>query len=469
MNLRIKMLSNKYARLAVAVVLYLLWIIWLGNYWLLFGLPIFYDIYISKKVRWAFWKPKDKTKKNKVLEWLDALIFAAVVVSFINIFFFQNYKIPTPSLEKSLLIGDHLFVSKYSYGPKVPNTPLSFPFIPHTLPFTDKTPSYLSWLKWDYHRLGGLTDIKRDDIVVFNFPEGDTVLTAHKGTSYYDIVTRQADGYMMRDKRKGDSLQTFATYMSKARKNILAVEDFFTRPQDKTDNYVKRCVAIAGDEFKIVEGDIYVNGKKQKEIPGVQYNYFLRTANDNQLSKDMLEELNVRKKDINYSNKGKYYYMPLSNEAVQTLNKKGLVKEIQKALTPKENYTYLTFPHHENFKWNQDNYGPLTIPKKGETVTLTVDNLPLYQRLIQVYEHNKLEVKGDKIFVNDKEVNSYTFKMDYYFMMGDNRHNSLDSRFWGFVPEDRVVGKPIFVYLSLNEDKGGFGKIRWNRFFKKVK
>lgn len=460
-------LSNKYVRFSVALLIYSLWVMWVNNYWLLFGIPVLFDIYITKKVPWAFWKPRGRAKNSKILEWIDAIIFAAVVVSFINIFFFQNYKIPTSSLEKSLLVGDHLFVSKYSYGPKIPNTPLSFPFIPHTLPFTEKTPSYLDWLEWDYHRLPGLTHIKRNDIVVFNFPEGDTILTDYRSKSYYNHIAQLAMRFQSEDMQRGNDYKYFSHYYNKTRKLVLDKYDFFTRPVDKTDNYVKRCVALPGDELEIINGYIYINNQKQKELPEMQFRYFIKT-NNGTIDKKVFEELDVYEEDYEYEGEN-IYVAHLSNATVDKLGEKPFIEGIDRFVTPKESPDYEIFPHHENYKWNQDHFGPLLIPAKGETAELSLKNLPLYKRIIEVYEGNKLRVQDGKIYINDEEATSYTFKMDYYFMMGDNRHNSLDSRFWGLVPEDRVVGKPIFIYLSLDENKSWFKKIRWNRFFKKVR
>ncbi|MHC1705091.1 MAG: signal peptidase I [Tenuifilaceae bacterium] len=437
-------LANKYFKFGFAALVYLLCVIWIGNYWLLLGLPIIYDLYVSRKVNWTFWKKRDGKKKSAIIEWVDAIIFAVVAATLIRMFLIEAYTIPTSSMEKSLLIGDYLFVSKVSYGPKLPNTPISFPFVHHTLPFTKNTKSFVEWIKRPYKRLAGLTEIKRNDVVVFNFPEGDTVVLQYQDLSYYGMVRDYGRDYIW--------------------KNF----DVITRPVDKRENYIKRCVGIPGDTLKVEHTQLFVNGKKQETVGKVQYNYYIRT-NGTPVNPVHFEELGISKADQNFNPAVSVYSLPLTDFSVEKIRNFNNVKEILRS--ENTNPTMMVkaiFPHSPNFPWTEDNFGPITVPKKGVTVSLTVDNLPLYQRIIDLYENNDLKVENGVILINGKPETSYTFKMDYYFMMGDNRHNSADGRYWGFVPEDHIVGKAVFVWLSLDKEKSFPGNIRWGRMFRSI-
>ena len=456
----INILKNKYFKFGLAAVIYLLWVIWLGNYWWLFGLVVIYDIYISKKVNWSFWK--SRTKKNSTLvEWLDALIFAVIAVTVINIFLFQNYKIPTPSMEKSLLIGDHLYVSKVAYGPRIPNTPLSFPFTQNTMPIL-KTKSYVEWIKRPYKRLAGFGKVKNDDVVVFNFPAGDTVVTAHPEQSYYSIVRTFAKQLEENDIRLNRPPKTWDEYLVDGRKAVWSDFDIITHPVDRRDNYIKRCVAIPGDTLLIVNGRIHINGKPIKIYKGVQHSYWVRT-NGIPINPKAFERLGVAKADQEKS--GNDYLLPLTDAMAEKLRNFSNVISVTKNVFPANEYNYQIFPHDSLYKWSLDNFGPLWMPVAGKTIPLTLRNLPLYRRIIEAYEGNSLQVVDDRIIINGEPVKEYTFKMDYYYMIGDNRHSSSDCRYWGFVPEDHILGKPKFIWLSLDEDKHFLGKIRWKRMF----
>ncbi len=436
--------SNKWVKFSLTALIFTLWVIWIGNYWLLFGLIIIVDIYLTKKVNWAFWKKRDQKKKSALIEWVDALIFAVIAATLIRMFFIEAFTIPTSSMEKSLLVGDYLFVSKVSYGPKMPNTPIAFPFAHHTLPLTKNTKSYVEWVKWDYKRLAGLGDIERNDITVFNFPEGDTVVLQHPDQSYY-ALKRQL-----------------------GRERILNNFDITVRPVDKRENYIKRCVAIPGDSLKIEHGQLFINGKPQEQVGKLQYKYKVITdgSRPNPLS---LQELGLSNEDIKKGQiSNNEYIYPLTNEMAEKLQKFSIVESVTKEEAPEGYYVDYIFPHDPNYKWNDDNFGPLWIPAKGETVALDTNNLPLYERIIDVYEKNDLQVKDSTIYINGKPADSYTFQRDYYFMMGDSRHNSADSRFWGFVPEDHVVGKAVFIWLSLDKDRSFLSKIRWKRLFRVI-
>jgi signal peptidase I len=459
----VKILSYPYFKFGFVTFLYLLWTYWVGNWWLLLGVPILFDIYVLKKVNWTFWK-KREGPNSKVVEWLDALIFAVIAVTLINIFVFQNYKIPTGSMEKTLQIGDHLFVSKLKYGPKIPNTPLSFPFAQHTMPLTTGTKSYLEWIKWPYKRLAGFTNIRNDDIVVFNFPEGDTVLVQYQSDSYYLQLRRVAGEYEGRDKIVGKPLQPFERYMGMARKYVLANNEITVRPVDKRDNYIKRCIALPGDTLRIVNTQVYVNGKPQEQFPKIQFRYLVQT-DGSRINTRTLEKLNIYKDDVRDMGNG-IYDMPLIAANVEEIKKLGHVQSVEKKTVPQGQYDSEIFPHDERYSWNLDNFGPLWIPQKDVTIRIDSSNISFYERIITAYEGNELKIQGGDIYINGAKADSYTFKMDYYWMMGDNRHDSLDSRFWGFVPEDHIVGAPRFVWLSLNKEKSFPFNIRLNRMFR---
>ncbi len=457
----LEILRNKYFRFGIVTLLYVLFVIWLGNYWFLLGVPIIYDLYITRKVNWTFWKKRDR-KNSVVVEWLDALIFAVVAVTLINIYLFQNYKIPTPSMESTLLVGDHLYVSKVAYGPRVPITPLSFPFAQNRILNTE---SYLKWIQLDYRRLKGFSHVKRNDIVVFNFPAGDTVALENTATSIYSIYRQTAMEQEMKDVAAGRPERPWDEYLSEARERILNVAHIVVRPIDRKDNYIKRCVAVPGDSLVIRHGQVYINGEAQPHFQGIQSEYLVQT-NGRPLNPRALKDFDLPQESLGIQYNPNYR-LTLSEEKAKKL--KSSIPDIVKVeKIEKSGYNFQLFPHDDRYRWNEDNFGPVWIPKKGATVSLTTENLPFFKRIIQAYEKNDLKVENGKIFINGKETNSYTFKMDYYWMMGDNRHSSADSRFWGFVPENHIIGKPKFVWLSVNKDKKFINKIRWNRLFKVV-
>jgi signal peptidase I len=439
-------LSNKWFKFTTVALLYTLWVLWMKSFWWLIGLGVIYDIYISEKVHWAFWKKKDPPggKQTKVVEWIDAIIFAVIAASFIRMFFIEAYTIPTSSMEKSMLVGDYLFVSKTAYGPKTPNTPLSFPFVHNTLPMTTSK-SYVEWIKRPYNRMAGWGKIKNNDIVVFHFPEGDTVAFKVQNQSYYQLIKSYGRDRVWSDKANFG--------------NIIA------RPVDKRENYIKRCVAIPGDEFEIKKGVLIVNGKEQQHFPGFQYSYMVSL--NSSFNPKALDRLGVAIADRQEYNSMQYVF-PLTDKMVGEMRKFTNVTGVDKLLEEPGRWDSAIFPTDNRYPWNVDNFGPLKVPKKGATVSLTMDNLPLYRRIIDIYENNDLEVKDNVIKINGQSADSYTFKMDYYWMMGDNRHNSADSRYWGFVPEDHVVGKASFIWLSLNKDKKFLSKIRFNRIFRSI-
>ena len=461
----------QWAKFICVIVLYLLFLYWVGSWWGLLVTPFIYDVYITKKINWQWWKDAEGPVRW-VMSWVDALVFALVAVYFINQFFFQNYVIPSSSLEKSLLTGDYLFVSKVSYGPRIPETPLTMPLTQHTMPIFE-CKSYIEWPHWDYRRVKGLGKVQLNDIVVFNFPAGDTICSdaRYQAYDYYQLCYQI--GYQVYPQRPNpDSLSIeqlplyFNTIYQAGKQTIEANPQEYglidTRPTDRRETYVKRCVGLPGQTLQIKDRVVYINGKANKEPENVQYTYHLKLKRH--FTDEEMQEWGITMEELKDLNN--YGYMPMTNKTAEILKSRS---DIVESITLNTDASDLdTYPLNGNMHWTRDNYGPIWIPAKGESIDLTLKNLPIYERPIRTYEGNKLEVKDGKIFINDKETTKYTFKMDYYWMQGDNRHNSLDSRYWGFVPEDHIVGKPIFIWWSSDPDRGGFGGIRWNRLFRFV-
>ncbi|MDD6740366.1 MAG: signal peptidase I [Prevotella copri] len=462
----------QWAKFAVVLALYLLFLVWVESWLGLIVVPFIFDVYITKKIHWQWWKDEEGPVRF-IMSWVDALVFALVAVYFINLFFFQNYVIPSSSLEKSLLTGDYLFVSKVSYGPRIPETPLTMPLTQHTMPLVN-VKSYIEWPHWDYRRVKGLGNVKLNDIVVFNYPAGDTLVNEerYQANDYYQMVYSIGDQLMQqngqeKDVRAMNPLQQrhyFEQVYATGRNYISSMPgeygDIISRPTDRRENYVKRCVGLPGQTLQIKNRIVYLNGKANKEPDNVQYTYKMKLKGEFPI--DLADELGITNEDLlMYNQSG---VIPLTKKAYMALkaNRK-LVESI--SINTDATYGDL-YPLNVYTGWTRDNYGPVWIPKKGESIALTLKNLPVYERCIKVYEGNDLKIdNAGRIFINGKQAKSYTFKLDYYWMMGDNRHNSADSRYWGFVPEDHIVGKPIFIWWSHSPDHPGFSGIRWNRLF----
>lgn len=486
---------KQWIKCTIVTLLYLAFLVWIQSWWGLIVVPFIFDIYITKIVPWAFWKKSKNPIIRGVMSWVDAILFALVAVYFVNIYIFQNYQIPSSSLEKSLLVGDFLYVSKMSYGARVPNTPLSMPLAQHTLPIFN-TKSYIEWPQWKYKRVAGFGKVKLNDIVVFNFPAGDTVALNMQARDFYSMAYEEGQHLYSRHIAM-DSLTReqqraiYDLYYNGGRKQILANERSFGkvvyRPVDRRENYVKRCVGLPGDTLKIVNGQVMIDGKAVENPENLQFNYFVQTTGP-YIPENLFRELEISKDDQSLyediegnsafiemgldsrNAEGRLnpvYHLPLTKKMHEALSANK--KLIGKIVIEPEIYAGQMYPPNLYTQWDRSNYGPIWIPAKGATITLTSDNLPIYERCIRAYEGNELEVKTDGIYINGVKTNQYTFQLDYYWMMGDNRHNSADSRYWGFVPEDHIVGKPIVVWLSLNKDRDWFdGRIRWNRIFKWV-
>jgi signal peptidase I len=413
--------------------------------------PFLYFPYLgfSSNERYAGTKIVKNYKKSGTREWVDAAVFAVVAATIIRTFVFEAYTIPTGSMEKTLLVNDFLFVNKSSFGPRLPNTPLSFPFVHHTLPIA-KSKSYLEWIKIPYTRLFA-SAVKRNDVVVFNYPVGDTVIGEFQSDlNYYDYLRNY----------RGTREQLFAER-----------DDILVRPVDKRENFIKRCIGISGDTIKIVDGDVFVNDIKSTAPSQSETYYYVTTNGKEFFSEEFLKnELNIDPDDAMQRDMGQVHDMPntwqlnLTEEqaakvaALPFVGPKGVVKTLNTA-----GYGN-TFPYDTaHYKWSEDNFGPVWVPKKGSTLKLTKENIAIYRRVIEVYEGNTFEQNANGFVINGQPADSYTFKLDYFWMMGDNRHNSQDSRFWGFVPEDHIVGKASLIWFSWQNGP------RWKRLFKTIR
>lgn len=414
----------------------------------------FYFPYVGYSDKIHFIGPEGAKRYHKPgwREWVDAAIFAIVAATLIRTFIFEAYTIPSGSMEKTLLINDFLFVSKFSYGPRIPNTPLSVPFVHNYLPGSSRT-SYSKAIQFSYIRWFA-SPVKRGDVVVFNFPAGDTVINAEGFQSlipYYDVKRNAA---------KGDLNSQY----------VLTHPDEYpivVHPVDKTDNYIKRCVGVAGETIEVRSGQVFINGQATEAPPSSQIRYIIELAPGKQMDEDLMKEryfVNVNEPG-QVESMGKHVYdIMLTPSGLQKMQEDKFIVNSRPVLSQLTGDSgYGLFPYDTLHKWTVDFYGPVWIPKKGESIQLTPQNFAVYERAIGSYEGNDVRMQDGKIFINGKETTTYTFKMDYYWMMGDNRHESQDSRFWGFVPEDRIVGKAWMIWFSWE------GGPRWNRLFKIVK
>ncbi len=460
--------KTRWIRFAIVSVIFFAWVAWLGNWWVGLLWLLLADIYLTQFIPWNWWKFSKNSLVRTVMSWVDAIVYALVLVYFLFSFVGQNYQIPSSSLEKTLLTGDFLWVNKMVYGPRVPMTPLHFPLAQNEL-FGMK--SYIEKPQIAYHRLKGFRNVERGDIVVFNFPAGDTVVVGQPNPDYYTQQMEYGAGLLHPSAADFRSDPAMYDKVMQAGRNFLKENaQLICHPVDRRDNYVKRCVGLPGERIAIINGVVHINGKAISEPKNVQYNYEVYLKSDFIDEDYLIEELGVARDDINLE-KGKLHNLPLTYAMKAKLEGCDWVSSIEPS-TYDEGESIYIYPVGRDYGWTRSNFandiGGLWIPKKGVSINLTKKlNQEIYARCIRDYEHVDLTIKDGKAYIDGKPATSYTFKMDYYWMMGDNRDNSLDSRFWGFVPEDHIVGTPMFVIVSFDKDKGWFdGKIRWNRVFR---
>lgn len=429
----------------------ILWIIpwsflclWFELYFFLFINFFFIDYYILKLINWnIFDKIKIPVWLSIIWNWMKTILIALLITIFIKTILIEAYKIPTPSMEKTLLVGDYLLVSKIAYGPRLPYTPLSLPFLPSMLPGGILT--YYKSPAIPYKRLKGLTSIQRNDIIVFNFPEGDTVVIDMEGQNYYTLLRQYGKHYMETSYK------------------------LISHPIDKRDNYIKRCVAIPGDTLKIIMGDVFINNQILNNKSSQIAKYYVRTKKEI-INDTILNLLGLSSEEISYHFSNNIHIIPADSSGYKILKNYSEVQSIQRYIEPSLSFRNAEiFPHSLNYSWSPDIFGPLLVPGRGITIELTTENLPLYKRIISINEGNKIEIKDDNIYINGNLAHSYTFLMNYYFVLGDNRPNSADSRFWGFVPEDHVVGKAIYIWYSKETGQKLPDGIRTERMFKSIK
>lgn len=433
----------RYIWFGAAVLVWSLLMIWIQLWILLFFNLVLVDLFITRKVDWTLKKYRLPGLLQSSIEWMSVLILAICLSFTIKVFFVEAYKIPTPSMEETLLSGDYIFVSKLAYGPRLPGTPLAIPFYHNKLPSGRK--SYSERISMPYKRLWGFSKVERNDIIVFNFPEGDTMVVQYPGQNYYSLVRQYGRDY------------------------ILSEFDFITHPVDKRENYIKRCIGLPGDHLGIVDGEVIVNGKVRLDDPGRKHKYYV-TTNGLPLPEPFLDSLKILKSSVTYNPVNSLHVLYLTADKAEVVQDFPGVRSIKRYAEPMLSFqNQEIFPHSPDYRWTGDNFGPLKVPARDDSVDLNIVNLPVYQRIIDVYEHNELQVKDGEILINGKPATSYTFKMDYYFVMGDNHHNSADSRYWGFVPEDHLLGKAVKVWFSIEPDKPVIEGIRKERIFSPIK
>lgn len=473
--------------------------------------PLFFILLIKEKeIKFVGLEKYHPEPSRFIKEWVDPIVFATIAASIIRTFFIEAFTIPTSSLEKTLMVGDFLFVNKLAYGPRIPQTVIAFPFSHHTLIGTDNIPAYVNWVKLPYMRIPLGSKVERNEIVVFNYPDGDTVIQNMQDISYYQAVRLIAMLMKNEDERTGNVSKDENYYQKMAWEyvhqpnniNPLNEKKFgniVARPVDKREHYVKRCVAIAGDTLEIRDGIIYINGKEQPTPEFAQFKYYVTTKGSlfgERMERNgrvvlsnfnLLDQLDIYVGEadlINTKSDTCIYLLTVPKQTVEKVKQLDGVIKVERKIEPKGQRDITIFPHNEKFPWNNDNFGPLAIPYKGMTIKMDSANFILYRKIMDTYDDygktHSVEMKDGKVYYDGKPIETYIFKQDYYWMMGDNRHNSADSRSWGFVPFDHIVGEPFFIWFSMKYSENNpisgksvltslfknskEGKFRWERF-----
>jgi len=438
-----KRLEWRYLAFFISGLCWSMLVIWIGLIFLLALNLVLFDIFLTRKIDWTLRSYGLPKILQATIEWTFIVMLALVCSLSIKVLFVETYKIPTPSMEETLLAGDYIFVSKLAYGPRLPETPLAIPFYHNKLPSGKK--SYSEKVKMPHKRLKGLSRVRREDIIVFNFPEGDSMVVQYPGQNYYSLVRQYGRDY------------------------ISSEFDIISHPVDKRENYIKRCIGLPGDILRISDGKVLINGIQRPEMPLQKFKYYV-TTRGNPLPDALLDSLKILKSAVTYNPINSLHVLYMANENVALLKSFPQVRSISRYTEPTLSFqNQEIFPHSNHFRWTGDKFGPLHIPSRGDTVRINQINLPVYQRIISTYEHNDLELRDGIIHINGKPADTYIIKMDYYFVMGDNHHNSADSRYWGFVPEDHLLGKAVVVWFSVKPDTPFIGGLRKERIFRSIK
>jgi signal peptidase I len=426
-----------------SAVVFTLLVIWLKSYWLLFGNLFILDLWITRRIDWSLRRYNVSSKLKSAVEWIIVVLLAVILSAGIKILLVEAYKIPTPSMEKTLLAGDYIFVSKLAYGPKMPNTPLAIPFFPNQLASGRKT--YSEKIMRPYKRLRGISRVKHNDLIVFSFPEGDTMVLQYPGQNYYSLIRQYGREY------------------------IHTHFDIITHPVDRRENYIKRCIGLPGDSVTIIDGVVYIDQLPMDFIASQRFKYYITTYGE-PLPDRILDSLKIIKNEITYNPANSLHVVYMTIEQAEQAKMFKEIRSIKRFVDPVLSFQNPEiFPHHAGYNWTNDRFGPVLVPGKGITVPVNDQTVPLYDRIISLYEGNHLEKRYGIYYINGKPSSEYTFTMDYYFVMGDNRHNSADSRHWGFVPEDHLLGKAVAIWLSVDPEKSVFQGIRKERIFTRIK
>lgn len=441
-----------------------------------------YDLARGKETKYVGRREWTKTKKSALREWGESILWAVVVASIVRAFVFEAFTIPTPSMEGSMLVGDYLYVSKTAYGPRVPETPFTTPFVHNVLPGS-MIPSYTTWFSLPHFRLPGLGDVERYDAVVFNFPHGDTIVVdpVLAGHDYYAILRRE--GMMHAGGNREAFLADEAGHLDAARRTLDKRHGLRARPMDKMENYVKRCVGLPGETIEVIDRVLHVDGKALPTPAHLQFEYVVTFPEGRALAQayklldltllDLQTGVQVKNLPQLFGYRDGFdLVLALTDDELKQLESSGLTTQIQRIDQSNTRGTLHMFPNvasDEFDQWDPDNLGPIAIPKAGMTVELNARNWALYQRVIRVYEGHEAVKTNDGYFIDGVRATDYTFEQNCYWMMGDNRHRSADSRMWGFVPETHIVGRASFVWFSKqNVQQHAEKKIRWSRMFKGV-